>query len=176
MEFLKIVVFSTLAAIAYGILHDQVTAHLCVEYFSLAHPDIFHTQSPFLLALGWGIVATWWVGLPLGILAAVAARAGPPPRLALLDVRPMILWLLVGMAVCATISGLYGAYGTAHGWLKPPSEWYLVIPKSKWVAFTADAYAHLASYASGILGGIGVILYIVVARLRRVRVPGPAAA
>jgi hypothetical protein len=167
MEFLKIVVFSTLAAIVYGILHDQVTAHVCVEYFSVAHPDIFHTQSPFLLALGWGVVATWWVGLPLGTFAAIAARMGSPPRLALADLRPMILWLLVGMASCATTAGLYGAYGTAHGWLRPPSEWYLVIPKSKWAPFTSDAYAHLASYASGIVGGIGVIAYILIVRLQQ---------
>jgi hypothetical protein len=31
MKALKIVVFATLAAICYGILHDQVTAHVCVE-------------------------------------------------------------------------------------------------------------------------------------------------
>jgi hypothetical protein len=68
MEFLKIVVFSTFAAIAYGILHDQVTAHLCVEYFSVAHPDIFHTKSAFLLALGWGVVATRGAGWLLGPL------------------------------------------------------------------------------------------------------------
>jgi hypothetical protein len=42
-----------------------------------------------------------------------------------------------------------------------------VISKSKWVVFTADAYAHLASYASGILGGIGVIAYVLIVRLRR---------
>ena len=82
----------------------------------------------------------------------------------------MILWLLVGMAICATIAGFYGAYGTAHGWLRPPSEWYLVIPKSKWIAFTADAYAHLASYASGVLGGIGVIACILIVRFRRTSV------
>ncbi|HEY1637094.1 MAG TPA: hypothetical protein VGF62_01110 [Rhizomicrobium sp.] len=69
--------------------------------------------------------------------------------------------------MCATIAGFYGAYGTAHGWLRPPNEWYVVISKSKWVVFTADAYAHLASYASGILGGIGVIAYVLIVRLRR---------
>ena len=25
---------------------------------------MFHTDSPTLLALGWGVIATWWVGLP----------------------------------------------------------------------------------------------------------------
>jgi hypothetical protein len=58
METLKIVGFAALAAIVYGIGHDQVTAHLCVEYFTIGHPPIFPTASPFLLALGWGVIAT----------------------------------------------------------------------------------------------------------------------
>jgi hypothetical protein len=169
MEFLKIALFSMLAAIVYGILHDQVTAHLCVEYFSIAHPDIFHTASPFLLALGWGVVATWWVGLPLGVLAAIAARAGSPPRLSLADLRPLILGLLVFMAACALVAGIVAAIGTAKGWLSLPSQWSLYIPREKWVAFNADAYAHLASYASGIFGGLALILYILVRRLRAPR-------
>ena len=66
MEFAKIVLLSVLAAVGYGIAHDSVTAHVCVEYFSVAHPPIFGgTHSPILLALGWGVIATWWVGLPL---------------------------------------------------------------------------------------------------------------
>ena len=80
MEALKIVLFATLAAVCYGILHDQVTAHLCVEYFTIAHPPVFPTESPFWLAIGWGIIATWWVGLPLGVLLAVAARFGAKPE------------------------------------------------------------------------------------------------
>src|ERR1700742_3819758 len=100
MEFAKIILFCLAAAIVYGILHDQVTAHLCVEYFTVAHPQVFHTQSPFLLALGWGVIATWWVGLPLGILLAAVARLGTGHRLTLSDVRPWIVRLLIAMAVC----------------------------------------------------------------------------
>jgi len=32
-ESIKIIVFSILAACVYGIAHDFVTAHVCVEYF-----------------------------------------------------------------------------------------------------------------------------------------------
>lgn len=96
MENARIIGFATLAAIAYGILHDQVTAHLCVEYFTIGHPPIFATSSPFLLALGWGVIATWWVGLPLGIGLAIAARAGPAPKLALAQLRRPILLLMLG--------------------------------------------------------------------------------
>ena len=76
-----IILSSVFASIVYGILHDQVTARVCVEYFTIGHPPVFNTNDPTLLAIGWGIIATWWVGLILGIPLAVAARAGNrPPR------------------------------------------------------------------------------------------------
>lgn len=65
MPFIRIVLLSILAAIGYGIIHDQVTARICVEYFTIGHPPIFHTDSPALLGVRWGILATWWVGLIL---------------------------------------------------------------------------------------------------------------
>ena len=87
LETIKIVAFATAAAIVYGILHDQVTAHVCVEYFTIAHPPVFPTESPFLLAIGWGVIATWWVGMPLGILLAATARIGRRPKLGLSELR-----------------------------------------------------------------------------------------
>lgn len=60
MRFVGIIALALLAGITYGILHDQVTARVCVEYFTIGHPKIFPTTSPTLLAIGWGIVATWW--------------------------------------------------------------------------------------------------------------------
>jgi hypothetical protein len=59
VEALKIILLCVLSAITYGILHDQVTARICVEYFTIGHPPMFATDSPTFLALGWGILATW---------------------------------------------------------------------------------------------------------------------
>lgn len=164
-ESLKIIALSVAAACIYGILHDQITAHLCVEYFTIAHPTIFHTTSPFLLAIGWGVVATWPLGLLMGILAAVAARFGSPPRVSASDILPLILLLLLVMAILATVAGSYGAYGMARGWLSLTGQWDRYIPRDKWVAFNADAYAHLMSYASGIMGGLAIIGWILVHRI-----------
>jgi hypothetical protein len=52
MESLKIIATCLLAGVLYGVLHDQVTARVCLEYFTVFHPDVFHTQSRTLLALG----------------------------------------------------------------------------------------------------------------------------
>jgi hypothetical protein len=78
IENLKIILLCVAAAIAYGVAHDQITARVCLEYFTVFHPPVFATQSPTALAFGWGVIATWWVGLFLGLLLALAARAGSP--------------------------------------------------------------------------------------------------
>ena len=59
-----------------------------------------------LLALGWGVLATWWVGLALGIYLAVACRVGRRPKLTAGDlVRPLgvlLAWMAVISAACSS--------------------------------------------------------------------------
>src|SRR5215208_4042841 len=109
METLRIVGLALLAAVGYGVLHDQVTARICVEYFTIGHPPLFPTESPTLLALGWGVVATWWVGLPLGVLLSAAARVGARPKLTAAQLRRPVGVLLLAMGACAAIAGVVGA-------------------------------------------------------------------
>ena len=165
-EAIRIVLFATFAAIVYGILHDQVTAHLCVEYFTIAHPPVFPTESPFLLALGWGVIATWWVGLPLGLGLAAAARLGTAPRLGLGDVRRPIVILMIATALAAFLAGVAGAILVAAGAAPVPGDWAAVIPPDRHAAFSAAAWAHAASYAAGAFGGLIVIGLTVRRRLR----------
>lgn len=165
MEALRIILFGLGAAIAYGILHDQVTAHLCVEYFTIAHPPVVPTQSPFLLAIVWGVLATWWVGLPLGLMLAAAARLGRGNRLSLADLRPAILRLLAVMALCAVAAGAWGAWSVSSG-SPVPGGWGPLLPADIHVAFSAAAWAHMASYATGLIGGLAVIAWTVWRRLQ----------
>src|SRR5262249_4891791 len=101
MEALKIAATCVIAAILYGIVHDQVTARVCIEYFTIFHPPIFHTQSPTLLGIGWGIAATWWVGVLFAVPMILAARAGSRPVLRASDLLPSIASLLAVMAASA---------------------------------------------------------------------------
>src|SRR5579871_957991 len=102
MEGLKIVGCCIGAAILYGVLHDLVTANLCVEYFSVFHPDIFHTDSPWLLALGWGVIATWWMGLFIGGMIAVSAQIGSLPKIGWREIlKP--LGVVLGVSYVASI-------------------------------------------------------------------------
>jgi len=145
------------AAVVYGIVHDQITARLCVEYFTIGHPPVFATESPTLLGLGWGIIATWWVGYLLGMPLALAARAGRrPQRGAAALVRPVLILLGV-MAVGAALAGVIGYLLARNGAIALPEPLATRVPQDKHVLFLTDAWAHGASYLIGFVGGIELI-------------------
>jgi hypothetical protein len=153
-----IVFCAVLGAIGYGVVHDQITVRICLEYFTIGHPRVFDTTSPTLLALGWGVIATWWVGLPLGVALAIAARAGSKPKRTVRSlIRPMAL-LLLTMALCSLISGLVGLFLARKGSISLWEPLYSAVPPTKHVAFLADAWAHTASYLAGILGGCALVI------------------
>src|SRR6266404_9486519 len=99
-ESLKIFLVCIVAAIFYGVIHDQITVRVCLEYFTVFHPPVFATQSPTLLAFGWGVIATWWMGAFLGALLAIATRAGSRPKLSAMNLFNPIGKLLVVIAGC----------------------------------------------------------------------------
>jgi len=147
---LKIVGMCILAAVGYGIVHDQITTRICLEYFTVFHPPILGgTQSPTMLAFGWGVIATWWVGALLGVPLSLIARVGSRRRISASELLPMIGILLLVMAVCALVAGVIGYYrGTT------PPYVAISIPSEAHRRFAADWWAHSASYASGFFGGM----------------------
>jgi hypothetical protein len=171
MEALKIVGGCILAAALYGVLNDEVTARVCLQYFTVLHPPRFHTESPTLLGIGWGIYATWPVGFGLGIVFAICARGGQQPKLTLSDLAPLLLRLLGIIAVGALASGTLGYF---FGPL-PARESYLLritptvragIPPGMVRRFVADWWAHIASYAIGIVGGLACCILVYRKRAR----------
>jgi len=164
-ELLRIVVACTLAAVGYGILHDLITAHVCVEYFTEWHPQIVSSRNPVVLALVWGVVATWWVGALLGVLLAVVARAGSRyPKLALSQLARPITYVLGITGVAALALGLAG-YWSVCAWGAPP-----FVPPADAVSdrrpCCAVAIAHSASYGVGFLASVGVCIWVIRRRVR----------
>jgi len=174
VEFVKIVFLSILAAVLYGVCHDQVTARVCVEYFTIGHAPVFNTTSPTLLALGWGVIASWWMGLFLGVPLAVASRMGSRPGLAAVElIRPIAVLLLV-MATCALIAGVTGYFVASAGGVYLVGHMRRAVPVDKHVVFLADFWAHNTAYAVGFIGGI-VLCGVAVNKRRRKRDQNPVA-
>jgi hypothetical protein len=166
VEFFKIVLLGLAAAIACGVAHDQLTARVCVEYFTIGHPRIITSESPTLLGLAWGVVATWWVGLPLGLMLAVAARAGHLRKFTVAQVRPLVIRLLVVMATAALLAGALGYVLALRGVIWLAGDLADAIPAPVRARFLADLWAHSASYLVGVFGG--VVIARLVYRRRRV--------
>ena len=154
MQALAIIAMSILAAVIYGVVHDQVTARICVEYFTVAHPHVIDSTDPTVLALVWGVLATWWVGLILGVPLALAARVGNRPKLTARQLLPPMAVLLVVMGVCASVAGLIGYVLARNGVIVLLEPLASEVPREKHVALLADGAAHLASYAVGFIGGV----------------------
>ena len=158
MQFFTIILLCVDAAILYGILHDQVTARICIEYFTIGHPPMFGTDNPTVLAIAWGILATWWVGFLLGVPLALAARVGSrPKRDAKTFIRPIAVLLTV-IAGCALAAGIIGRLlaGAGVAYLLGPLA--TRVPLEKHVAFITDLWAHDASYLVGFIGGMVIIV------------------
>lgn len=169
MQWLAIVVLSIVACITYGTIHDQITARICVEYFTIGHPRILPTDDPTTLGFVWGIVATWWVGVILGVPLATLARIGSRPKMtAGALVRP-IATLFAFSAILAVLAGLVGYIAASMGWVWLVGPIAESVPQEKHVAFLVDLWAHSASYLGGFVGSS--ILMVWVWQSRR-RAPG----
>lgn len=167
IESLKIVVLCIVAAILYGILHDQVTARVCVEYFTIGHPPIFHTDDPTLLAFGWGVIATWWMGLILSVPAVLVCRVGSWPKLDAADLVRPIGVLLIVMACASLLAGIAGYFLAKAGAVQLMGSLAWSVPRERHIVFLADGAAHLAAYGVGFFGGLVLCGWVVVWRRRR---------
>ena len=169
MQSLGIVLMCVGSAVCYGVAHDQVTARVCVEYFTIGHPPVFGTDDPTLLGIGWGIIATWWVGLLLGVPLAFVARAGSRPKRSVASLVRPLAWLLAVMAVCALTAGIVGWFMASSGAVFLVGPMGREVPPDRHVPFLADLWAHSASYLVGLVGGIIVMVRIWRSRGQSVR-------
>ena len=154
-------------------LHDQFTVRVCLEYFTIGHAPVFPTHDPTLLGLGWGVIATWWVGLALGVGLAIAARAGSRPRRDLQSLLRPVGKLLAVMAAAALMMGIAGWIAADAGWVRLWGEMAQRVPAEKQVPFMAAMWAHSASYVVGIVGGVETIISVWRSRSPNKKSDGP---
>jgi hypothetical protein len=168
-----IVLLCVFAAVLYGILHDQITARVCVEYFTIGHPPVFATDDPTLLGFGWGVLATWWVGLLLGVALATAAGAGSRPKLVASQlVRPLAVMLII-VGACAIVAGSVGHWFARRGFVRLLEPLASRVPPEKHVAFLTDLWAHSTSYIGAFAGGAVLCVWAMRYRRRAATIGAP---
>ena len=160
MQAAAIILLCLVAAVGYGIVHDQVTARICVEYFTIGHAPVFGTDDPTLLGLGWGIRATWWAGLLLGLPLAAVARGGAAPKRTVRSLVRPLATLMANVALLALIAGLTGWLFARTGVVVLVGPIASQLPAERHVPYLADLWAHSASYLFGFAGGIILVVQV----------------
>ncbi len=132
-----------------GLALDVVTANVAVEYFTVYHPYVVDSQSPWVMAGIWGIIASWWFGAIVGLILAWINhwRAVPlRPRRVLAHVFRACAWLwaiMIGLLIVT-----YFGMGMIAGGHRGP---HFEANRRLW----AVSIAHGSEY---ILGAIALVL------------------
>jgi hypothetical protein len=168
---LRSVGLGVFGAVIYGIVHDQITIRISAPYLMDWHPEIIESRDPTLVALAWGVVATWWFGLILGSLLAFAATAGS---------RPFAPWFwtvrAVGFVFCVAAASALVAFGITRGFgLQLPDAFfgpvYGELSMQERLAFTQAAAMHETSYDAA---GVATLLAAIMIWRQRRSLPGMA--
>lgn len=163
---LAIVFMFIAGAVFYGVAHDMITAHVCVEYFTVMHPRIIDSESPVALAIAWGVVATWWAGLVAGLLVSACARIGRWPKLPPARVLGWMLRLLPVMAAGAAIAGLIGYAAAYLDLIRLIPRFRAGVGAASENRALAVGAAHIASYLFGAIGSLVIAVLALLARQR----------
>lgn len=166
LESAKIVVGCVILSVLLGWAVDVVTANVAVEYFTVHHPKVVDSQSPWVMALIWGFIATWWAGLIAGALLGIVNLLLKNPLsaervLRMVAVSCLILWVLMMLAV----AGVYLFAGTVPLDVRPAT-------------FESDrrlmavAVGHLLEYA--LAGAAAIVVAILMVRTSRKEAASPA--
>ncbi|MEM8670928.1 MAG: hypothetical protein AAGG48_25595 [Planctomycetota bacterium] len=167
LELLKAFVLVFLLTVAYGVAHDQVTARVCVEYFTVAHWPLVDTDSPTVLGLYWGVYATWKFGLVLGVASAVLSQVGSWPTLSLTTLLRLLLGLILIMAAVSCFCGTLAYRLSSAGHLALESPMSQEIDAARHSVFLAARWAHRSAHVVGIVGASIISSGIWLVRKRR---------
>lgn len=150
-ESIKIVAGTVGLSVVYGIAHDLVTAHIEVEYFTKFHPHIIDSESPIAMALLWGVIATWWMGLFVGVALAGSAQVGRLPRLSSKLVLLRTAKCLIAVYVAAMLTLALGLNTIHSVWPIPGLD--------RNPRFSAVLITHNVSYLLSAAVAFGICLF-----------------
>lgn len=154
--FLLLVLIAVLLAGAYGVIHNQISYSVSPEYFTkfkfrqfgfvdLPLPD--RTKASLV-----GILASWWMGIPIGLLAGASGFIYSEPRVMFRQTLKAFSVLIVFVLLIGVFGLLYGFMRTKQMNLADYQHWFIPDDIVNLRRFVCAGYMHNSSYLGGLLG------------------------
>jgi hypothetical protein len=137
----------------FGIIHDEISYSVSNEYFTkfkFIQFRLLDTNLPDRFRAGEvGFLASWWMGIPLGILCGLAG---------FIQRSPTLMWraLIWSLPVIATFTFAIALAGLAYGWRRTGTinvasyrGWFVPPDAIELRRFLCAGYMHNAAYLGG---------------------------
>jgi hypothetical protein len=163
--FILIIFISILSASLYGALHDQVTYTISSEYFTVFKFDQFGftdwgNNNPRMTTALIGVLATWWVGLLIGIFQGLVGLIHKTPKL-------MFRYAFRAVLITLGVTIVFGFIGYLIEKISPVTYpgWCFPYEIKEGKSFKIVGSIHNYSYAGGEIGAfIGIVYQIIMKR------------
>jgi hypothetical protein len=168
--YVLVVILAIIVAGLYGIAHNQVSYTVAPEYFTkFKFRQFGFVDMPLperVRASMVGFLATWWMGIPIGLLVGVAGfihrEAGRMLRVSLWSLLITVAFTLF-FGLCGL---LYGYFQTAHIDVAQYRGWFIPDDVTDLRRFLCAGYMHNSSYLGGVLAIFVAWAFHVVVRVR----------
>ena len=174
LTLLAILILAPLIGGLYGIFHDQITYTISPEYYTkfkfyqfglmdIGNEAIF--PNPRLQVSVVGFLATWWMGIPVGIILGLVGLIQE-------RARTMFLTTLKAFVVTILIAFLTGLVGLIYGFLflkYSDLSWFMPDNLIDRTNFIAVGSMHNFSYLGGLTGLIGGITFTIIEKRKQKR-------
>lgn len=152
-HFLTFLLLSPVAAGLFGILHDQISYTIAPEYFTRFKFYQFQLLDPTIperfRVAEIGFLASWWMGILLGLLSSLPAGLHKIPA----RFKAALFWslpLMMGFTLFFALAGLgFGIWQTRQIALAHYGDWYLAPGVTDLRAYLCVGYMHNAAYLGG---------------------------
>ncbi|HLX96234.1 MAG TPA: signal peptide-containing protein [Verrucomicrobiae bacterium] len=168
--FILLVLFAVVLSGLYGMLHNQISYTVSPEYFTkfkFRQFGFVDLQLPDRVRASMvGFLASWWMGIPIGLLVGAVGFIHSGPR----RMFKVSLWsfaVVVAFTLLVGLCGLlYGYFETRTINLADYQGWYIPDDVINLRRFLCAGYMHNASYLGGTLAIFVAWVFHVVVRIR----------
>lgn len=163
---LLIIVIAPLIGGFYGIIHDQLTYTISKEYYTkfkfiqfgfIDQGNEAILPNPRLYASAVGFLATWWMGIPIGIILGLVGLVHK-------DYKQIFKITMKAFVITVIVAFFTGLIGLVYGELYLANRgvnWWLPDNLIDTKSFISVGSMHNFSYLGGFTGLIAGIIYIV---------------